>query len=535
MPKSRVGPFALETPLSADSASRVYRALHIEQRKLAALRVFSVPMGMTPESRREFAQQLEELKSLRHPNIVRCFGGGFDSRYAYLAYELVDGEALSQLMARRGRLTWETSLDYSRQIAEGLEYCHRLGWVHGRLYPDKILVGIDGRVKINDWRKGVISTVLSTNAAPADMQFLAPELLKGEAPNEKSDLYALGMLMFQMLSGRLPYEQNGEALREAILNDPIRKVSEYALDCPIWLAAIVGQLLEKDPRRRPHGVGAVLLAFREAERRQAEGAGVLQHVAAGFSPIRLDADRGEVEKLLGVKKKKKARDEGDQAPIWERAWFLAVVLACLLGLVVWWLMPPTEDALRRRAERLLPPESDEWIDWNTARDKYLKQIIARFPSGQHTEWARQQWAWVDARDLERKLERDFRRNRTNRWSDAEQQYWQALELEQFGDLQSAAEAYQAIEKLYENVESAASVVYLVREGLQRIAQSDGGENATWEFLQSKLDEAEAAYDQARVLEARQIWESIVRLYANNPPLAPLVDTARQRLEELDRR
>ena len=313
-PKSRVGPFALEMPLSSDPGSRVYRALHVQQRKLVAIRVFSVPMGMTPESRRAFAQQLEELKSLRHPNIVRCYGGGFDARRAFLAYELVDGESLDQLMARRDRLAWETVLDHSRQIAEGLEYCHRMGWIHGRLNPAKILVGSDGKVKIGDWRKGAISLALAANAKHENLQFIAPEVLRGGDPDEKADLYALGVLMFYMLSGRLPYEGDGDDLRAAILNTSAPNVGEYALDCPIWLTAIVGQLLEKDPRRRPHGIGAVLLAFREAERRQAQGAGVLQHVASGFSPIRVEADRREVEKLLGIEKKKKKGHDPARPP-----------------------------------------------------------------------------------------------------------------------------------------------------------------------------------------------------------------------------
>ncbi len=126
MAKSRIGPFALEAPMTAPKSSgQMFRAIHLEQRKLAALRVFPIPLGMTPESRTAFASQLEQLKQLRHPNIVRCYGGGFDSRNAYLAYELVDGESLVALLARRDRLPWETVLEYSQQLAEGLQYAHQ--------------------------------------------------------------------------------------------------------------------------------------------------------------------------------------------------------------------------------------------------------------------------------------------------------------------------------------------------------------------------------------------------------------------------
>ena len=83
----------------------MFRGIHIEQRKLAALRVFPIPLGLTRKAGGR--AQLEELKQLRHPGIVRCYGGGFDSRKAFLAFELIDGESLDKLLDRRGRLPWK--------------------------------------------------------------------------------------------------------------------------------------------------------------------------------------------------------------------------------------------------------------------------------------------------------------------------------------------------------------------------------------------------------------------------------------------
>jgi hypothetical protein len=275
-----------------------------------------------------------------------------------------------------------------------------------------------------------------------------------------------------------------------------------------------------------------LLAFKEAQRRQSEGAGVLQHAAAGFSPLRLDVDRDEAEKVLGLKTKKRPRKPSADAPFYERAWFLALSLVAAVAAVVWFLMPPSEATLRARAEALLPPASEDWMDWNVARDDYLRQLVRRFPDGTHAEWAAEQVDWVDARECERRLKRDDQRNRRADWSDAERQYWQSREYEQFGDLLTAVDKYRAVIALYGQVEDAQDLVYLSTEGLNRIRQQARRRSPLQEFVNRKLREAEQAYNSARILDARTIWESIESLYSGNQEIAPQVAEAQRRLAEL---
>lgn len=530
MAKSRVGPFSLEAPLSQQKRSgRVYRAIHLEQRKLAALRVFPVAMGMTPESRQAFAEQLEELKQLRHPNIVRCYGGGFDTRNAFLAYELIEGDTLRSLLERRGRLPWETALDYSQQLASALEYTHELGWTHGHLKLDKVLVSEEGEVKIGDWRREILDSMIGGPPTLAQMQFSAPEVLAGQPCDAKSDLYSVGVLMYAMLTGRPPFAAEKEDLGAMVQSMVAPKVSATVMDCPIWLSAIVEQLLHKDPAKRPFSATALQLAFREAQRRESEGAGVLRHATAGFSPLQLDVDREEAEKVLGIKKKKK-RKHAD-TPFFEQAWVLLAGLILAIGAVVWLMLPLSEDALRSKAEALLPPTSEEWMDWNEARNDYLLQLVRRFPDGAHQEWASNQIEWIDAREHERKLDREHQRNRTSQWNDADRQYWAAREFEDFGDLLSAREKYEAVIGIYGEDEEATNTVYLATEGVQRI-RARGRQSQLQEFLAQKLMAANQAYQQAKIMEARDIWTWIVTLYDGNQEVAPQVKRAQDRLDEL---
>lgn len=537
MAKSRIGPFALEAPLSASKpAGQVFRGIHLEQKKLAALRVFQIPMGMTPESRQDYADQLEQLKNLRHPGIVRCFGGGFDTRNAYLAYQLVDGVSLDAMVRRRDRLPWETALEHSQQIAEALQHAHERGWIHARLKPDKVLISSDGSTKINDWRREAISFVLGERQpSDAQLMFSAPEVFNGQSPDEKSDLYSLGAVMYFMLTGHPPFMGEGEQLKQVVLTTPAPEVGRSVMDCPVWLSAIVAQLLAKDPQQRPYSMAALLLAFREAEKRAAQGVGVLQHATAGFSPLQLKADRDEAEKVLGIKPKKKKRKVSADSSFFDQVWVLALGLIAAVGAIVWFLLPLSESALRDRAEALLPPVTEEWRDWSNAKKDYLDPLIERFPDGPNSEWARSQIAWIDARGTERRLEREDRRNLKSKWTDAERQYWAARGFEQFGDYPTAADKYRAVVKLYEQDPQSASICILSQEGLERIRESAKNGSPLQDFLTSKLEDASKAYEGNDFREARAILNSIVELYAEDPQVAPQVTDAQKRLEEISGR
>ncbi len=526
MAKSRIGPFALESPLApATKSGQMFRGVHVEQKKLAAIRVFPIPLGMTPESRQAFADQLEQLKALRHVGIVRCYGGGFDTRNAFLAFELVDGESLDKVLQRRGRLTWEMALDYAKQLGEALLHAQQFAWAHGRLQPSKILVTPEGILKIADWRRDEVSAMLNSPMTIEQMQMMAPELVEGQAASEKSDLYSLGAIMFHMLTGSPPFSATDSAsLTFQIRQTTPVNAASIALDCPVWLSAIVEQLLSKDPMRRPFSIAAFLLALREAERRQMEGVGVLQHATAGFSPLQMNVDRQEAERVLGIKPKKEktARESSS----FESTWILVLGLILAVGAIVWFMLPPSEAALRRKAEDNLA--SEKWIDWNAARDKYLEPMLERFPDGAHASWAKEKLAWVNAREAERVLAREEAREKTDDWSDTKFQYVEARRFEKFGDNVTALEKYKLIRKPTEKEDE--PILYLAGEAIARI-KAAGETNSLQSFLAKKLEQANEAYERAEISKAKEMWETIVRLYKSNEQVTQIVAEARERLEE----
>ncbi|MEM7474350.1 MAG: serine/threonine-protein kinase [Planctomycetota bacterium] len=534
MVKSRVGPFALEAPLSPSrSTGQLFRGVHLEQSKLAALRVFKIPMGMTPESRQAYSEQIEQLKTLRHPGIVRCFGGGYDSSTAFLAYELIDGESLDNIIARRGRLPWETAFEYSQELIEALKYALERDWIHGRLKPDKILVDSEDKVRVCDWRRDEISDLLRSRPCIAQMQFTAPECFDGREADEKSELYSVGALLFFMLTGHPPFQAPSEQLRQVVFTQDAPDVRSIVLDCPVWFSSIVNQLLSRDPAKRPFSLTAVQLAFKEAQKRQEQGVGVLQHATAGFSPLQLEADRGEAEKVLGIKPKKRKKKKADVG-FFDQAWVLGLGLLLAIGAIVWLLLPPSEATLYAKAERLLPPKSDRWLDWKRSKD-ILLNMTNRYPDGEHANWAKERIAWIEAGETTRRLQRQNRFNEREKWSDADLQYWNAQEFEKFGDLQTAKIRYEAVLSVYESDSEAASICYLASEAIQRIEEQGSSESELRSYIKEKLAEASQAYDEARIVAARELWESIVELYSSNDELTEEVGEAELRLEELKSR
>ena len=530
--RSRIGPLALESPLG-ERGSTVFRAVHIQQRAQVVVRVFSVPLGMTPESKQEFADQLESLKALRHPGIVRCYGGGFDAKDAYLVYELMLGESLAATLKRRQRLPWESVLDYGLQLCEALQKAHESGWIHGRIRPDKVLVSEDANtVKISDFRRGPGAPGPLT---AAQLAYSAPETLVDQPKfNAATDLYSIGAVLYQAITGQPPFVDETPALvKQAIIGAYIAPVASIVFDCPVWLSAIVEQLLNKDPLKRPFSAAATAMALREAQRRATEGMGVAEHVVSGFSPLQLNTNRAEAEKALGQKKKKKRRNDDDDAydspGLFEQPLVLVGLLAatiCLIAFLVW---PANEKTLRLRAEKLLANE--DLSSHNEARDKYLFELMERFPDGDNAFWAKEQLDLIDMENAEARIQsnRRFGREPT---TEGERKYTEANRFEQFGDRVTALEKYKGIVNLLKGEEKERSYVNLARRQIAKIESNPPSSEELRRFLIEKMKQAQRMLDGGDTINSKKIWEGIVSLYNGNKEVLPIVERAQLILGKL---
>ena len=533
MTRSRIGPLALESPLGG-RGSHIFRAIHIQQRAQVAVRVFSVPLGMTPEAKQEFAEQLDIVKALRHPGIVRCYGGGFDAKDAYLVYELVDGTSLDFELERRQRLPWESVLDLGLQLCEALQTAHEAGWIHGHIRPDKvILLKNDTQIKLCDFRKGPSSPHPMT---AEKLAYSAPETFDDRPKTDAaSDLYSVGAVLYFAITGHPPFQaSNLTMMKQSIRQNVVAPVATLVFDCPVWLSSIVEQLMNKDPLKRPFTAAATAMALREAQRRASDGMGVAEHALSGFSPLQLNTNREEAERALGKKKKKKKRrfldeDEFDVPGFLERPLVLVGLLACVIALITYLAWPLSENSLRARAERLIA--SSDLGSLNDARDKYLVDLLERFPNGKHSIWAQEQLELIEMENAEARIQSNRRFGREPS-SEGERKYTEANRYELFGDRVTALEQYKGIVNLLKDEEKERPFVNLARRQIAKIQSKPPSVEELRKFLREKLEEAEKMYRNGDAIGAKQIWESIVNLYNGNKEMLPVVEQAQSRLAKL---
>ena len=544
MPRSRLGPLAIESKLGDHpSTSSVWRAVHVQHKKSVAVKVFSAPFGGTPEARKLFADEWERLKQLSHPGLAKCFGGGFEETDAYLAYELIEGETLASQIERMGRLSWENTLEIAQGLADAIEFLHGNGIAHGSISPEKIIVSGFAPVLL-DLRIDRFGSPFRSSRPPSIEQAArqAPELVtSGINPasggcSPSSDLYALGALLYQAITGRLPI--SGETMQEVRENsrtEPPVSPASIVLQCPIWFDKLIMQMLEKDPANRPPSATAVKLALAEVRKRALSRAGVAEHASSGFSPLQVtnQRDKDEARTLLGRGVVDLDADDADEdvpdASVWhDQPWFLLGGLLALLLLLAWVAWPASESTLRARAERLISADTRSALA--EAEDEPLREILVRFPDGPNAAWAQQQVDRINAKQFLHQLSVKLRSDLPIK-NQGELLHKQAQQLAADGEFDDAIEKYQSMITVLGDDAEYESAVTAARYQIVSLEAAAVGDSDAEKIIRARLDEAEQLLADRRIEEAKEIWNSLDELYADDADLQPLIAIAQQRLME----
>jgi serine/threonine-protein kinase len=397
------------------------------------------------------------LKQLKHPNIVRLFGTGKHHGMPFYAMEYIEGESLDHVMARRGRITWEEVVAIGRQLCSALYYAHMQGIIHRDLKPSNLMMLADGTAKLTDF--GIakdldVTQLTSANCTVGTAAYMSPEQCRGERDlTFKSDLYSLGVMFYELLVGKKPFEaDNAMNMFLQHVNGTFERPGRLVLDIPVWLDTLVCQLLEKKPEQRPRDaemVSQVLGSIAEkVAAQQSAGVDAAKKRLGDRSQgdARPDQDDKQTVRLLldgkfRVKRRKKVK------PVYQRKWFQALALSGLLllagGGLVWGLMPPGPDKVYANIVELT-----QTYDSDTADDA-LKQINifkSRFPDDPRLADVTDRENLLQEKELDQQLSSTFRALRKlgkevvakNR---AEDLAYQAIHFEDFGDAYSARERW----------------------------------------------------------------------------------------------
>jgi eukaryotic-like serine/threonine-protein kinase len=301
VPGSRLGPYEVVGAIGAGGMGEVYRARDTKLNRDVALKVLPEAFALDADRLARFKREAQVLASLNHPHIVHIYGlegldrpEGHEGISAFIAMELVDGEDLAERL-RRGPLPLDEALPIARQIAEALEAAHEQGVVHRDLKPANIKLRSDGIVKVLDFglakafeqssasHSGERSvTVSPTITTPAMTQmgmilgtaaYMSPEQAKGRPADKRSDVWSFGCVLFEMLTGKRPFEGEdvSDTLAAVLRGEP--EWSALPSETPAPVRALIQQCLVKDRRQRvgdlsvarfvlaaPASLGAPLLA-----------------------------------------------------------------------------------------------------------------------------------------------------------------------------------------------------------------------------------------------------------------------------------
>src|SRR5262249_11285005 len=206
----KLGSYRIESVLGSGAMGVVYRGTNEKTGRIAAVKVVNTEYAQGGKIRDRFDREAEILQQFRHPSIVRFLAVGRFRGTSYIAMEYVQGVTLETVIAERGNIPWLEVVDLGIQIWEALHYAHEFGVVHLDLKPSNLMVTTEGKIKLTDFgiAKDLDATAITaTDRTLGTAAYMSPEQIKGRPPvSHKTDLYALGIVFYQMLTGKPPFE-----------------------------------------------------------------------------------------------------------------------------------------------------------------------------------------------------------------------------------------------------------------------------------------------------------------------------------------
>src|SRR5271170_7003399 len=308
--------------LGAGGMGEVYRARDSVLKREVAIKVLPSFVSQDPDRLRRFEQEAQAAAALNHPNILAVHQFGVFEGAPYLVSELLEGSTLRQVV-QRGPMPVRKAIDYAVQIAHGLAAAHEKGIVHRDLKPENLFVTKDGRVKILDFGLAKLkqhqpdpdgtAPTMTQKTDPGMVMgtagYMSPEQVRGKTVDHRTDLFAFGAILYEMLSGKRAFRRSTSAeTMTAVLNDDPPSISQIVQSTPPGLQRVVHRCLEKNPEQRfysAHDLAFALEALSDS----------------GSSPVNV-IDRG-----------------GRSRWAWAAA-VAAVVALAAGGFIAWWRMPP---------------------------------------------------------------------------------------------------------------------------------------------------------------------------------------------------
>ncbi|GLF94157.1 Stk1 family PASTA domain-containing Ser/Thr kinase [Streptomyces yaizuensis] len=261
------GRYRVDARIAVGGMATVYRAVDTRLDRELALKVMHPSLAVDAEFVRRFIREAKSVARLAHPNVVGVFDQGTDGSYVYLAMEYVAGCTLRDVLRERGALRPRAALDVLEPVLAALGAAHRAGFVHRDVKPENVLIGDDGRVKVADFGlvRAVGSQTSGSGALLGTASYLAPEQIEDGVCGTRTDVYACGVVLYEMLTGAKPH--TGDTAAQVLhrhLHEDVPAPSASVPGLALELDELVASATARNPLVRPHDAVALLALTRQA-------------------------------------------------------------------------------------------------------------------------------------------------------------------------------------------------------------------------------------------------------------------------------
>lgn len=264
------GRYEIQEIIGIGGMAVVYKAFDIQENKIVAIKILKDEFGTNVEFLRRFQNESKVIAVLSHPNIVKVFDVSFGDNFQYIVMEYIDGITLKEYIERKQSIPWKDALYFTVQILRALQHAHDKGIVHRDVKPQNIMLLRDGTIKVTDF--GIARFSRSdertiTDKAIGSVHYISPEQAKGGPIDEKADLYSVGVLMYEMLTGCLPFDgDNAVSVAIMQLQDEPKHPREIDSNIPVGLEQITMRAMRKNPEHRYHSDAEMLRDLEEFKR-----------------------------------------------------------------------------------------------------------------------------------------------------------------------------------------------------------------------------------------------------------------------------
>ena len=370
--------YVVDQKIGSGGMADVYLAEDTELGRKVAIKILHDRFAQDKEFVERFRREAQSAAGLQHPNVVSIFDRGeFEDTY-FIAMEYVDGPQLKQLV--KGGMGPKDAIDFTRQILNAARFAHRKGIVHRDLKPQNVLIDDEGRARVADFgiARGESSDITGTGSVMGTAQYLSPEQAQGKDTTPKSDIYSIGVILYEALTGRVPFDgDSAVAVALKQVSEAPRRPSAINPNVPPALDAVVMRALAKDPDARYNDADAFIKALDAAEKAPDT---VRPEDTAAFAAVSPGGDHTSVREVV------EERYEERREPPW-RWIILALLVALVAGLVAYALTRPEQVEVPNvvgqdvgTATELLRDEGFEVETKAVFRDAPVDQVLEQDPS-----------------------------------------------------------------------------------------------------------------------------------------------------------